>query len=79
MKEYALEDVRITTAGVFRCCLATIGSEYLDEVNGNKLVTVGMKSTCTCCKEVFALTEGEPHPILKPDWQLQPKAGLGTS
>ena len=42
----------ISTPGVMRCCLATVGLEYLD--SGSK-VREGDKSACAHCKNTFTL------------------------
>jgi hypothetical protein len=68
---YALRDTRIETAGVMRCCLATVAEEYEGGDSGqDKPVTIGMKSKCRHCNQTFTLVESKPHPKWKPDWQL---------
>lgn len=63
---FNLADTRIEQAGVMRCCLETVGAEY-----DTKPVSIGMKSKCQYCDQPFTLVESKPHPIWKPDWQIQ--------
>ena len=46
------EDTRITTSGVFRCCVATVATELL-----NSDFELGQKSECMHCKRKFALKD----------------------
>ena len=55
-------------AGVMRCCLASVATEY--EGTG-KPVTIGMKSKCSYCNLTFTLVKDKPHPKWKPDWQIE--------
>ena len=55
----------IDTAGVFRCCLNTVASEYI-----GKKVNIGSKSRCQGCGRTFTLTKAEPNPRWAPKWKL---------
>jgi len=66
-----LLDTRIQQAGVMRCCLASLASEY--EPNGE--VKIGDKSRCKHCKEPFTLVDLQPHPYWIPDWQIEVRKG----
>ena len=61
-----LQRTRITQAGVFRCCLATVANEWSE----TSPVKAGYESECDHCGEVFRLVPGEPHMMWKPLWQL---------
>jgi hypothetical protein len=75
---YSLEETRMETGGVLRCCIATVGLEY-----DGKTVKVGDKSKCGHCGEKFTLVENEGKrppwftekewliPKWKPDWQIE--------
>lgn len=66
--ELELRNTRIETAGVMRCCLATVAEEYEGGDKGpNKPVAIGMKSQCRHCKRTFTLVEAKPLPTWKPD------------
>lgn len=45
----------ITAAGVFRCCLASVACEYVDE---GRDVELGDKSKCAHCNKPFTLVSG---------------------
>ena len=60
-----LEDTRIESAGVMRCCLETVAQEY-----EGKNVKLGDKSKCLYCNEPFTLVDVLNIPIWRPDWQL---------
>jgi hypothetical protein len=64
-----LKDTRIETAGVMRCCLATVAEEYADPEHPG--VYVGMKSCCRHCSEPFTLLAAKPHPKWVPDWIIR--------
>ncbi len=55
-----LSDTRISTAGIYRCCLASIG-EITNEV------AIGDKHKCKHCQRVFKLTRQLPNDIWKPE------------
>lgn len=61
-KEYVLKDTRIEKGGVFKCCLATVATEYEGQT-----VKIGMKSKCKYCNETFTLVDNNPFPVWKPD------------
>ena len=67
---YALEETRVATAGVIRCCLQDVAREYEGE-----RVALGYKSQCPHCKTRFTLVyhktpRGKSYPLWKPDWQI---------
>lgn len=65
-----INDTRIETAGVFRCCLSTIGEEYI-----GSFVDIGNVSCCQHCKRKFVLTGAIPNdafPIWKPEGTSAP-------
>lgn len=37
----------------------------------DKPVEIGMKSKCVHCGQAFTLVDAKPHPLWKPDWQLE--------
>lgn len=63
---YDLESTRITSAGVVRCCLLDVATEYL-----GKRVKLGDKSQCPHCNTTFTLVAQTPYPVWKPDWQIE--------
>ena len=66
MREYNLEDTRIHTSGVFRCCM-DVANEYQD-----KKVQIGFKSRCPSCNEAFTLVDSMSGiPTWIPNWQLE--------
>ena len=70
-KPIPIRDTRIETAGVYRCCLESVASEY-----SGQTVKVGDKSQCQHCGEKFTLVkEGESY-VWKPDWQIK-EGGAG--
>ena len=67
---YALDETRVETAGVIRCCLQDVAIEYKGE-----RVALGYKSQCPHCKTRFTLVwhttpRGKSYPLWKPDWQI---------
>ena len=64
-----LHETTIDTAGVFRCCLASVASEYI-----GKKVHIGDKSRCQYCHMTFTLTKAEPKPMWVPKWKLTHKS-----
>lgn len=72
--EYKLVDTRIETAGVMRCCIATVAEEYEGQETGpDTTVRIGMNSKCRHCGQPFTLVDATPYPKWKPDWQLDGK------
>jgi hypothetical protein len=63
-----IEDTVIESAGVYRCCLATVAVEHK-----GKEIEIGEKSQCDHCGEKFTLVlrTGDWKPIWKPDWQFE--------
>lgn len=65
MTEVLLYHTRVESAGCFRCCLASVASEFEGVVddNGseNPVVKIGQESNCKYCGETFVLTEGKPY------------------
>lgn len=57
-----LIDTRIDTAGVMRCCLATVAEEYEGQD-----VQLGFTSRCRYCKAPFTLVQSQPYPLWTPD------------
>lgn len=67
-----LKDTRIQTAGVMRCCLASVAEEYEGGHEGtDKPVELGAKSKCRYCGQKFTLVDAKPRPLWVPDWQLK--------
>ena len=67
---YSLDQTRVETAGVTRCCLWDVAAEY-----DGKPVKLGYKSVCPHCKTTFTLVwhtaqSGKSYPLWKPDWQI---------
>jgi len=63
--DYELAETRIQTAGVMRCCLATVGDEW----EGQR-VKIGAASACKHCKQTVTLIDYRGRPVWYPDWQL---------
>lgn len=61
-----LDETDIETAGVMRCCLATVAEEYI-----GKRVALGATSKCRHCNTAFTLVAGTTYPKWKPDWQIK--------
>lgn len=64
--DYAIDETRITIAGVLRCCLQDVAMEYKD-----RRVKIGDTSRCPHCKQAFTLTINNDlkRPTWIPDWQ----------
>lgn len=65
-KTYTLGETCVQNAGVFRCCIDTVG----DEFDNAQLLKIGTGSKCKHCGEPFTLTTNFPKPKWVPDWQL---------
>jgi len=65
---FALNQTRIEKAGVMRCCLSTVASEYLELDGEPQMVKVGDNSSCKHCHTKFTLITAKPHPKWVPDW-----------
>lgn len=62
-----LENTRLTTVGVFRCC-GDVASEYV-----GKEVEIGFTSKCQHCGEMFTLVHGNINPLWVPNRQIERK------
>jgi hypothetical protein len=64
--ETSMDETRITVAGVMRCCLASVATEY-----EGTMVCEGMTSKCKHCGEAFTLIRDGEHYVWTPDWQKE--------
>lgn len=55
--EYDINETKIPMPGIFRCCLASVAIEFIDDDNKKgKKVDIGTKSYCKHCNREFMLT-----------------------
>lgn len=64
------DETVITTAGVFRCCIASVGREYAAQD-----VSFGVTSQCVYCKQPFTLRDINGKAVWLPDWQVAKSQG----
>jgi hypothetical protein len=57
-----ITETRVTTAGVFRCCLGSVATEYLE--GGD--VAIGATSKCKHCDREFTLVDDANHCVWIP-------------
>lgn len=74
--KYKLKHTVVPIAGVMRCCLSTVGCEFLGkDGNADREIEIGEKSACQHCKQTFTLIEdefgGKVRGVWKPDWQIE--------
>jgi hypothetical protein len=58
-----LTDTRVTSSGVFRCCVETVATEYLD---GDGVVAIGATSKCKHCDREFTLVDDANYYVWLP-------------
>jgi hypothetical protein len=61
-----ITETRVTTVGVFRCCLGSVATEYLD---GD--VAIGATSKCKHCDTEFTLVDDANQYVWLPTNQNQ--------
>jgi hypothetical protein len=57
-----ITDTTVATAGVFRCCIGSVATEYLDTIN----VAIGATSKCKHCNREFTLVDDATHCVWIP-------------
>ena len=66
MKDPKFQDTLITNAGVLRCCLEGVATEYHDRMDS--VVPLGRVSSCIHCKRDFRLEARKLDGKVLPYW-----------
>ena len=62
-KRYDVSETKISTAGVFRCCLSSVAKEY---AKCRQSVGIGTLSNCVHCGQIFRLEQKQGEAIWIP-------------